>query len=119
MDVPTPDWPDSLDALTAAPQHHRLLLENDRVRVLEALIPPGERTPLHTHRWPAVQYVCSFSHFIRRDAHGNITLDSRSQPPLAEGTALWSEPLAPHSAENVGEHPLRVMVVEMKAQFTR
>src|SRR2546427_3854450 len=28
-------WPDSLDALAAAPESHRLLFENDRVRVLE------------------------------------------------------------------------------------
>ena len=108
-------WPDSLDALTAAPGHHRLLLENDSVRVLEALIPPGSRTPIHTHRWPATQYVLSFSHFIRRDAEGSITLDSRSQPPLAPGAALWSGPLGPHSAENVGASDLRVIVVELKS----
>ena len=119
MNAQTSPWPDSLDALTAAPQHHRLLMENDRVRVLEALIPPAERTAVHTHRWPAVQYICSFSHFIRRDADGRITLDSRTQPPLAEGAALWSEPLPPHSAENVGDKPLRVIVVELKSGASR
>jgi quercetin dioxygenase-like cupin family protein len=111
--------PDSLDALDAAPQHHRLLLENDQIRVLEALIPPGERTAVHTHSWPAVQYITSFSHFIRRDAAGNIIHDSRSQEPLPEGTAIWSEPLTPHSAENVGETPLRVIVVELKTHLQR
>ena len=114
MNNPT-TWPESLDALTAAPQHHRLLLENDRVRVLEALIPPGERTPVHTHRWPATQYVVSFSHFVRRDAQGSITLDSRSHTPLTAGMVLWSEPLPPHSAENVGTSDLRVIVVEIKS----
>ena len=109
------DWPDSLDALTAAPANHRLLMENDQVRVLEALIRPGDRTPVHTHRWPAVQYVCSWSHFIRRDGDGNITLDSRTSTSPAEGAALWSEPLPPHSAENVGTTDLRVIVVEIKA----
>jgi hypothetical protein len=112
MSIPTPVH---LDALVAAPEHHRLLLENDQVRVLEALIPPGERTAVHAHRWPAVQYVVSFSHFVRRDAAGQITLDSRSQPPLAAGTAIWSEPLLPHSAENVGATDLRVIVVEIKS----
>ena len=28
-------WPPSMDALRAAPASHRLLLDNDRVRVLE------------------------------------------------------------------------------------
>lgn len=30
-------WPDPLDAMTAAPRFHRLLFENERVRVLENL----------------------------------------------------------------------------------
>ncbi len=42
-------WPESLDATTAAPNHHEVLLENDRVRVLDTRIGPGERTPVHTH----------------------------------------------------------------------
>ena len=107
-------WPATLDALTAAPEHHTLLLENDRVRVLEALIPPGERTNVHTHANQAVQHILTVSHFVRRVADGNVTHDSRTQSPLAEGTTLWSEPLGPHSAENVGESDLRVIVVELK-----
>ena len=30
-------WPGELDALVAAPGHHKLLLENDIVRVLDSL----------------------------------------------------------------------------------
>jgi len=30
------DWPDELDALTAAPANHRLLLENERVRARDS-----------------------------------------------------------------------------------
>ena len=29
-------WPAELDAMTAAPEYHTLLFENDEVRVLEA-----------------------------------------------------------------------------------
>jgi len=32
------EWPEELDALTAAPANHRLLLENERVRVLETVV---------------------------------------------------------------------------------
>ncbi len=32
------DWPDELDALTAAPTNHQLLLENDRVVDGETLL---------------------------------------------------------------------------------
>jgi hypothetical protein len=109
------DWPEELDALVAAPAHHTLLLENERVRVLETRIPAGETTAVHTHRWPNVQYVVSSPDFIRRDGEGAVLLDtrltqSRPEPPVI----LWSEPLPPHSIENVGEADLHVIMVELK-----
>lgn len=107
------DWPAELDALVAAPRHHRLLLENEQVRVLDAEIAPGERTPLHTHCWPAVHYIVSWSDFVRRDADDATLVDTRGREP-ASG-ALWSPPLGPHSLENVGPRPIRVISVELKA----
>jgi quercetin dioxygenase-like cupin family protein len=42
-------WPERMDALHAAPASHRVLLDNDRVRVLDVAIEPGAREPEHTH----------------------------------------------------------------------
>lgn len=105
-----------LDALVAAPDQHRLLLETDRVRVLDTRIGPGERTPVHTHQWPAVHYVMSWSPFVRRDAEGRVLVDTRTQPssPTA-GAALWGEPLGPHSLENVGVTPIHIVSIEIKS----
>jgi hypothetical protein len=112
---PDAAWPEELDALVAAPGHHRLLFENEAVRVLETCIPAGGRTPVHTHRWPSVLYLQSWSAFVRRDAAGQVTLDSRTVPGLsAPAPALWSPPLPAHSLENVGEADLRVISVEIK-----
>jgi len=36
--------------LSAAADSHRLLLENEKVRVLEVTIPAGRKEPWHTHR---------------------------------------------------------------------
>ena len=36
------DWPKELDAVTAAGNTHKILLENDKVRVLEVTLAPGE-----------------------------------------------------------------------------
>ena len=49
--------------MIAAPQYHRLVLENERVRVLDTVIPPGEIVPVHTHRWPAIYYTIAAGRF--------------------------------------------------------
>ena len=108
-------WPVSLDAMTAAPDHHTLLLENEHVRVLDSLLKPGESTPVHTHRWSAVQYVIGFSDFVRRDDHGNVLVDTRNiETKPQPGAAMWSGPLPPHSVTNVGDTQIRVISVEIK-----
>ena len=108
-------WPQSLDALIAAGEYHRLLYENDRVRVLEVRIAPGRTVPVHTHRWPSVVYTESWSDFVRRDASGNVTFDSRQSGLPGNGMAAqWLEPLPPHSVENVGQAEIRLFTVELK-----
>ena len=95
----------NLDALAAAPRHHRLLLENDSVRVLDTCVEAGETVPLHAHQWPAAYYVLSWGDFVRRDEGGEIVLDSRKKPmAVAPGQAIWASPLgAAHAGECGGE----------------
>lgn len=114
--MPDESWPPELDALTAAPANHKLLFENESVRVLDTVIQPGQTTPLHTHRWPAALYVLSVSDFIRRDESGSVTLDSRNSPPLPPGAAVWIPPIPPHTLENIGTTEIRMIAVEIKKQ---
>jgi len=107
-------WPPELDALIAAPDNHRLLFENDSVRVLDTSIAPGQTTPLPTHCWPASLYILSWSDFIRRNEHGDVLLDSRTIGAVSTDTAVWSAPLGPPTLENIGSAQLRVIVVELK-----
>ncbi|HEX5431143.1 MAG TPA: hypothetical protein VFW83_04205 [Bryobacteraceae bacterium] len=113
MKTPWP-WPDSLDAVIAAPRHHTLVFENERVRVLDTRIPAGDTVPVHTHRWPAVYYGIQTAHFIRRDGEGRVTFDSRTasgpRPP-----ANWMECLEPHSVENVDTSEIRLISFELKS----
>jgi mannose-6-phosphate isomerase-like protein (cupin superfamily) len=104
-----------LDAMIEAPDHHEVLIENDRVRVLDTCVKPGERTPVHAHEWPAALYVLSWSDFIRRDANGEVMVDSRQRPMGGSGAGLWLDPLPPHSIENVGGCDLRIIAVEVKS----
>ncbi|MBL9119033.1 MAG: hypothetical protein JNL80_03860 [Phycisphaerae bacterium] len=112
-------WPPELDALLAAREHHTLLLENERVRVLDTLIRPGETVRLHTHQWPAAYYILEPGDFVRRDETGRVQMDSRAamgsdKPAVVAGQAVWSAPLGPHTLENVGATSIRVVSVEVK-----
>lgn len=107
-------WPANLDALIAAPENHKLLFENDAVRVLETCIEPGCVTPLHTHCWPAALYIVSVSDFVRRDESGAILFESRNTTQSASGAAVWTPPLPPHTLENVGTNEIRIIAVEIK-----
>ena len=93
-------WPDSLDAVRAAWEYHRILFENEQVRVLEVRIKPGQIVPVHTHRWPAAVYILSASDFIRRDQHENLLFG----------------PLPPHSVENIGSAEIHLITTELKEQ---
>ena len=47
-------WDPALDAVAAAPKHHKVLFENDSLRVLEVTLEPDDEEPIHHHRWPSV-----------------------------------------------------------------
>jgi hypothetical protein len=108
-------WPDSLDAMIGAPDNHTVLLENECVRVVRARILPGQTVPVHTHRWPSVLFIQSWSDLIRRDHLGNVMPDTRHALPVPKlNTPAWQGPLPPHSVENVGTAEISTVQVEIK-----
>jgi hypothetical protein len=115
--VPNEPCPGELDALTAARENHRLLFENDTVRMLDAIIQPGLTTPLHTFSWAAAPYALSGSDFIRRGQNGTVKFDSRNGARIRPGAALFTAPVPPHTLENIGTTEIRIIVVELKNQI--
>ena len=104
-----------LDAVHRDPDHHDVLLENEHVRVLDALLRPGEQTEIHTHVWPSALYVLSWSDFVRIDPQGKVIADSRTMNRPRAGEAIWSPALPPHRVRNVGSADLRLIAVELKS----
>ena len=85
----------------------KLKFENDRVRVLEAELPPGIKEQVHSH--PAyVIYVLAGGKVRNYAADGKIT-----EAELKTGDVLYREPLT-HAAENIGTTTLHMILVEMK-----
>ncbi len=69
-------WDPDFDAVAAAPRHHKVLFENDKLRVLEVTLEPQDEEPLHHHRWPSV-FVLDKLHDRVRD----ISPDGVELPP--------------------------------------
>jgi hypothetical protein len=116
VEKPLWPWPDSLDAIVAAPDYHTVLLDNEQVRVVRTRILPGQTVPVHTHCWPSVQLIVSWSDLVRRDHLGKVMLDTRtvSESPKLN-TPLWHPALAPHSVENVGGAEIHALQIEIKS----
>lgn len=112
--APTALFAEDLDAVASAGSYHVVMMENERVRVLDTKIPRGHTVPLHTHRWPGVVYLVAWSDFVRRDAAGRVVFDSRVSGAMAPGSARWAEALSEHTVENVGDGDLHAISVEMK-----
>lgn len=110
-------WGDDLDAVVAAPESHRILLENDSVRVLEVVIRPGEREPTHTHRWPSVMSVLEPARIRYYGADGELRFETPADRDLTDSPldADWLQPEGLHSVENIGDRPFRALRVELKA----
>lgn len=110
------DWPKELDAVISAPKNHKILLENEKVRVLEVTLAPNEVEALHHHQWPSVLYIQEAGDFIDYDGDGNVIFDSRNLPePLTLPLTMYKNPEAPHSVVNLSDtKTIRLIRVEMK-----
>ena len=83
-------------------------LDNDRVRVLEATLQPGDKEQMHSH--PAyVVYVVAGGKVRNHLADGKT-----SETEFKTGDVVYRDPLT-HWAENIGTTTVRFILVELKS----
>jgi len=86
----------------------KVRFENDRVRVLEAVLPPGVKEQVHSH--PAyVIYVVEGGRYRNYAADGQV-----SEGVFKTGDVIYRDPLT-HAAENIGDKPMHFILVELKS----
>ena len=95
------------DALQAAPNNYKLLFENDRVRMLDLSIDPGDRVAMH-HLKDHLMYVVT-------DCSAEFTSSEgeSQQCGLSRGQAQWYSSKSQEIA-NKGNLPMQVIIVEFK-----
>jgi len=97
-----------IDAVMVSPDRFKVLLENEHVRVIHYVLPPGERDQWHTHP-PKVSYVVTEGTLRITTEDGQSFLTEEKA-----GAATWMDTLARHYAQNVGKTPVRIVLVEIK-----
>lgn len=95
------------DPALVNPKSIKVKLENDRVRVLEAVLRPGDKEQVHSH--PAyVIYVIAGGRVRNHAADGKVT-----EHHYAAGDTLYVDPRV-HWAENIGTTTIHLILVEIK-----
>ena len=96
----------SNDPAVTNPDLYRVVVENDRVRVLEYRDVPGARTTPHQHPDSVMVTLSSF----RRLLGGG---DRTAEVELDVGAVRWLPAQEPWG-ENVGDRPTHAIFVELK-----
>jgi len=87
----------------------KILLENDRVRVQEHYLKPGEKIGMHSH---PDKVIYAINDWKVRETYPDGT--SRVVEGKA-GTAVWGSAKS-HAVENIGTTDVRNIVIELKDQ---
>src|SRR6476469_110017 len=96
------------DAVKISPQFYTVRLENERVRVLDYLLPAGKAEPLHRH--PAsVAYIISGATLHTMNANG-VAGDGT----VNAGDVHWRDKDITHTVQNTGNTDMRALIVELK-----
>ncbi len=96
-----------MDALKAAPDVYSLVMENERVRVMNAKFKPGQKAVMHSHPDHVI--------YVLKNAKLKITVPGgqSSEIDLKTGQAIWMQS-GQHAAENIGGPEANDLVVELK-----
>ena len=98
------------DPVKVAPNNFKVLLENNRVRVLEFHSKAGEKIGTHSH--PAhVTYIISGSGKTKFTSPDGKTTERENKA----GEAIWNE-AATHASEYQGTGEIHVLDIELKGR---
>lgn len=95
------------DMAATAGDKARVVLDNDKVRVIEVNMPPGSSTGVHSHGANLVVFLSGGS-AIQTMADGTTRAMERKP-----GEVLWSDPVT-HDTKNTGKSATRTLVIELK-----
>jgi hypothetical protein len=98
------------DAVKVWPEGHRVLFENQDVRVLDVRNAPHSKEPFHTHLWPGFFYVVQ-GEPMKYSTQNGVPPIMLGVPPV-KIIPLHPNPM--HSVENLGDQEAHFIRFELK-----
>ncbi len=96
------------DYVASHPEFYKVLVDNERVRVLEYTLEPGEKEGWHTH--PDIVLYVVEGGTIRADLEEGGPMDFQE----VVGEAKYLEAGPKHTAHNIGDKRIRLLITEFK-----
>jgi quercetin dioxygenase-like cupin family protein len=87
----------------------RVKVDNDTVRILNAVQEPHQKTELHEHVFPRVLVYLNAGELTIRHEDGRV-----ERQRLKAGQVAWSPAGGKHTSENTGKHAIRIIEIELK-----
>ena len=109
------------DDRTFGPIGTRVLLDNDRVRVWELRLDPGDSSDLHHHALDYLMVQIEGDKVAARfepDSEGTFAGAEYLDGPVSPGTAIFASAGGRETAINIGEQTFREIIVEVKETVT-
>lgn len=98
----------NLDPVKTQPDTHKLLFENEFVRVIESNVPPGHTELKHSHPHSVTVHLADADAEVTRFPDGKTT-----HVHSLGGTADWNEAVV-HEVKNVGQTTFHAIRIELK-----
>ena len=95
------------DAVKTDPDKYKVVLENERVRVLEYRDKPGQKTEMHTHPDFVLQAMAPFKRKLTLSNGKTMTREFKA------GEIVWMNSQS-HIGENIGDTDTHVLITELK-----
>jgi len=99
--------PGTQDPVKVDPEHYRVELENEKVRVLRVRYGPHEKSVMHGHP-PSAEINLTVAHLMVRYA------DGRTESMQAKAGQVLLLPASERLLENLSDFPYEAIVIELK-----
>jgi hypothetical protein len=116
-------WPDSLDAVVAAPDNHKIVFEDSTIRILQVVLAGNKEEPIHTHKWRSIMWItkpavpCIIYQYDRDKKGTFVATDSITVPHMEINTGFPNPAEGPTGIKNLSNDNGIAYRIEFKKDF--